>query len=93
MPNATMAGISRQPVDRVRNKMRPTASHMTETNAKNPELDGRRPTLTGGSGFGAGPLVAFGPPPFGVTRPLKPGLRWRVAMDGNVSGRRLRRSR
>jgi hypothetical protein len=28
-----------------------------------------------------------------VTRPLKPGLRWRVAMDGNVSGRRLRRSR
>jgi hypothetical protein len=105
MPKATIAGISRQPVASDRNKMTPTASHMTATKTRNPGLEGRRPIVTGVSGSGGrtlpGPLVFVallvvtfaGPPPFGVIRPLEPPLCWRVAMDTNVSGRRLRRRR
>jgi hypothetical protein len=95
MPKAKMAGINLQPVDSVRNKITPTAIHMTATTAKNPALEGRRPMVTGVSGFkGRRPgrlppgrpglaglaFIGLGAPPFGVTRPVDPGLRWREAM-------------
>lgn len=104
MPKETMTGISFQLVDSDSSNTTATANHMTATIANNPTLGGRRPTTTGFSGFkGLGrraPLAApgsragdRGAPPFGVTRPLEPGLRVPEAMEADVSARRLRRRR
>jgi hypothetical protein len=74
----------------------PTAIHMTATKARNPGLDGRRPMVTGLSGSrDLGRLVrpasaGRGGPPFGVTRPLEPDLRGRVAMPEHVSAHSAR---
>ena len=106
MPTATIAGMSRHPVVKVKKRMTPTAIHITATSARKPGLEGRRPTATGSSGsrkrrrFAASGcrLRPLGPegreaPPLGVVRPLEPRLRPRVAMAAKVSGPTRRRDR